>query len=119
VTQEATASTSYTDLATVGPAATLSLVSGQTALVMVQAVHWNTLQDWSYVSFAVSGATTLAASDVNGSLSHAEVNYRGSSNAWTLFVASATGSHTFTAKYKCAATGSAFFFNRRILVRKF
>jgi hypothetical protein len=119
VTQESTTSTSYTDLTTSGPAVTLTLTNGQSCLVCVQALQWNTLQNWSYMSFAVSGATTLSAADANGALTHAEVNYRGSSSRWTVFTATAAGSHTFTAKYKCDSAGSAVFSNRRLIVKKF
>jgi hypothetical protein len=119
-TQEATTSTSYTDLATSGPAvASLTLTNGQVCLVILSARMWNTLQDWSFVSFAVSGATALAASDANAVQSHKEVNYRDTQTRATVFTATAAGAHTFTMKYKCGASGSAVFSDRRIIVKKF
>lgn len=125
VTLQTTATTSYTDLATTGPAVTLTLGSGQGCLVFIAARGSNSLGGTSgqaCFSFAVSGATTLAANDSNGVESHA-ITTPGSQQQMSLratwFAATATGSHTFTMKYKAQTGGTAGFTERRIIVKKF
>jgi hypothetical protein len=107
---QTTTSTTYTDLSTVGPAVTLNTLT--TALVSVGAYFSNnTSTDGALMSFAVSGATTLAAND----------NYRagwdvvaGAANIGVFsqmsFVTGLTaGSNTFTAKYRANGGGTATF----------
>ena len=125
VALQTTTSGSYTDLSTVGPAVTLSLVNGQGCLVLIAARGSNSLGGTSgqaCFSFAVTGATSLAANDSNGVESHAILT-PGSQQQMSLratwFVASATGSHTFTMKYKAQTGGTASFTERRIIVKKF
>jgi hypothetical protein len=118
-TNQSTTSGTFTDLTTVGPAVTLTLVSGQGALVIVSARANNSLGGTSgqaIFSFAVSGASTLAATDANGVESHA-ITTPGSQQVATTrvtwFVASATGSHTFTMKYRAGTAGTSNFIDRR------
>lgn len=86
-----------------GPAVTIT--TGTSALVLMSGWLWNnTANEAAYMTFDVSGATTLAGGDkmvfdgiaggVNGSRS------------WAGVVALTAGSNTFTAKYKSAATGA-------------
>jgi hypothetical protein len=64
-TSETTTSTSYTDLATVGP--TVTVTTGQLALVIWGAQLTNNTNNTSArVSVDVSGASTIAADDVRG-----------------------------------------------------
>jgi hypothetical protein len=119
-TTASTTSTSYTALAgSAGPAVTLTLVAGQGCLVWVSARASNTLGGASgqaRFSFAVTGATPLAASDANGNQSDDTQGVGTTRVTW--FVATATGSHTFTMQYKAVVGGTAGFSDRRIIVMK-
>jgi hypothetical protein len=73
----------------------------------------------TYMGFAVSGATTVAASDAQA------LSFTNQSNASGMtFQASATyrvtgltaGSNTFTAKYKVSAASTGTYVNRNIIV---
>lgn len=99
-TSQTTTSTSYTDLATSGPAVTVN--TNTLALVIISANQDNnTAGQWVYMSFAVSGATTIAASDTNGmknANSVTAVNVMHASRG--VLVTLTPGSNTFTAKYR-------------------
>lgn len=115
LTNEATSSTSYTDLATVGPSVTVT--TGGNAIVMVTALGGsNTTSDVVFMSYTVSGATTISASDAIGV---AYSSALGNSYIQASFVAARgglnAGSNTFTAKYRANA-GTATFANRNITV---
>ncbi len=119
-TNQFTGSTSYTDLTTSGPAVTLT--TGTKALVIVSArLYSQTSSSHAYMSFAVSGATTTAASDdfaLRAQQSSAAANqaFRMSAAAAVTLTA---GSNTFTAKYKWDGTGEtqqAHFEQREIFV---
>ena len=113
-TGQSTTSGSYTDLTTAGPACTVT--TGTKALVIICAdFRTNVVNSRVYMSYAVSGATTIAASD----------SYCISCLPWktgedmtqtTFHVVTLTaGSNTFTAKYRVGSnTGS--YGNRRIFV---
>lgn len=113
-TNQTTTSTSYTDLATAGPAVTLT--TGTKALVVVSCGLYNSAANSTYMGFAVSGATTIAAADASA----IEI---GGSNG-TVFVAASralmlttltAGSNVFTAKYRVSG-GTGNFYNRAIVV---
>lgn len=119
LTSQSTTSTSYTDLATAGPSATVT--TGTTATVLWFVKMDNTTNgSVSKCSVAVSGATTTAASD-----NYAAWCEHDSSNLDSLtfmgmnrFTALTAGSNTFTMKYAVGAnTGN--FSNRQILVFPF
>jgi hypothetical protein len=116
-TQQSTTSTSYTDLATAGPAVTVT--TGTRALVIVTAqITSSTANSANIMSFAVSGATTIAAADavgvaqLYGPASTVDTYPRMSAASYVTLTA---GSNTFTAKY-ATSTGTAFFRNRQIFV---
>lgn len=116
-TSETTASASYTDLATVGPTATVTIGPSGNALVFIGAnMANNTGNDLSYISFAVSGASTVAASD-----QYAIIYQAYTANALNVDVAPflvtglAAGTNEFTAKYKTSA-GTGTYGNRIINV---
>ena len=114
-TQEATTSTSYTDLTTSGPAVTVT--TGTKALVIVTANILASAGERSLMSFAVSGATTISASDTtaasrNQTSAGNGTDRRSAANYVTL----TAGSNTFTAKYKTASGGNGEFGNREIFV---
>lgn len=111
---QGTASTTYTDLATVGPAVTVT--TGASALVVLTASAANSGIQQNFMSFAVSGATTVAAADANGycpSSSTATAAYQAS--AVIPITGLTPGSNTFTAKYRAGAN-TATFVNRSIIV---
>ena len=115
-TSQTTSSATYTDLATVGPSVTL--ITGTKALVVVSAnVSNSSLNTNNFVSFAVSSATTLAASDTRGMqipiTVSASLNPRLS--IVTLLTGLTAGSNVFTAKYRCSG-GTATFLDRDISV---
>lgn len=118
-TNESTTSTTYTDLATSGPAVTLT--TGTKALVIITA----TLDPISSVrglcaSFAVSGATTITASDTRAVAMYvgtatAENKAQRMSAASRLSTLTA-GSNTFTMKYRATVGATVQFSDREILV---
>jgi len=109
LTLENTTSTTYTDLATSGPAVTLN--TGITALVTVSCACDNdtgTLgSELTYMSAAVSGATTLAASD-NYATEHRLGPNLVSVSSTFLLTGLTAGSNTFTAKYRASASRGRF-----------
>jgi hypothetical protein len=117
-TSQTTTSTSYTDLATAGPAVTVT--TGTKALVIVtgRMVGGSTSVE-TYMSYAVSGATTIAASDTVALLLRQGQGPDGTDigiRASGVSVATLTaGSNTFTAKYK-VTSGTQTFANREIFV---
>jgi hypothetical protein len=120
VTQETTTSTTYAALATAGPAVTLSMVTGQAALVIVQArIHNSVAGNATYANYQITGASgTIVPNDENGAETTHDVNSRGRITRISVFAATATGSHTFTMLYKVFA-GTGTFSSRRIIVKKF
>lgn len=111
-TQEDTGSTTYADLTTPGPSVAVTLLEPRTVIVLVRAqVLQTATTDDVYVSFAASGATTVAASDATA-VRH---NGSGTSEAYASFgvVACNVGTTTFTAKYRVDA-GNGRFVNRSI-----
>lgn len=113
-TSQTTTSTSYTDLATVGPAVTLA--TGNVAIVVLTAeVDTTGAGVTPRMGFAVSGATTLVASDIWG----LKVDAGAAALLQMSFVVLATGltagTNTFTAKYR-VGSGTGTFLNRGITV---
>jgi hypothetical protein len=101
-TTQSTSSTSYTDLTTVGPSVTLT--TGTSAIVMFGARvnDDGNLGNNGYISYAVSGATTIAASDsfsaYGSGASGGEINI--SANYQHKVTTLNAGSNTFTLKYR-------------------
>jgi len=114
-TSQTTTSTTYTDLATSGPAVTLT--TGTSALVILTGrLSIASVNQAALMSFAVSGATTTAAADT----SCIYVDSRGAADqtvqCTAIYQVTLTaGSNTFTAKYR-TTTGTGTFVNRGILV---
>lgn len=112
-TGQTTTSATYTDLVTAGPAVTVTVGVNGIALVTIGCAQANTAGNYNNMSFAVSGASTVAAADGNAM----------SNNGTTFLSASKTvmltgltaGSNTFTAKYDTTG-GTATFQNRQISV---
>ena len=115
-TSQTTTSGSYTDLATAGPAVTLT--TGTKVLVIISAFKYNSVSDGRvYMDFAISGATTRSATDATA-LAHWSTIANGPRIRSTSasFVTVTAGSNTFTAKYKRDYDGTATFENRQITV---
>jgi len=111
-TQQDTTSTSYVDLGTVGPSVSVTLTEPRTVIVLVKAEMLQTsTTDDVFMSFAASGATTLAADD-SRSVRH---NGSGTAEAYSSFavVACSAGTTTFTSKYRVQG-GNGRFVNRSI-----
>lgn len=115
---ETTASTSYTNLATSGPA--LTLATSTAALVAIGAhVTNDTVGANAFASYAVSGATSVSAVD-NWAVGHATSGGgRVVSASRVQFQSSLTaGNNTFTMQYRVAG-GTGTFSNRHIAVIPF
>lgn len=110
-TEQTTTSASFTDLATVGPEVTVT--TGTKALVTISCYSRNSGASAQNASFAVSGATTVAASDTVGTFG------TGTTNIWQsrtyLITGLTAGSNTFTMKYNTGG-GTATFGRRHINV---
>jgi len=111
-TQETTTSTSYTDLTTSGPAVTVT--TGTKVLVIISSKQGNEPNETMHTSYAVSGATTIAASDAVGYLAR-QPNYSFASASRASVVTVTAGSNTFTAKYRVTG-GTGYFSDREIFV---
>ena len=116
-TEQTTTSTSYTDLATAGPAVTLT--TGTKALVIVTAYFYNAnANQEAAISYAVSGATTLAASD-SFKLYHYSNQYPNLVSQMsyaTIRTGLTAGSNTFTLKYRISGVSTGYFRFRNISV---
>jgi len=115
---QSTTSTSYTDLSTSGPAVTVT--TGTKALVIVSASLFNNQnqnQLTSFMSYAVSGATTVSASD-DWALAVSGINaigYQFRVSFASMQTSLTAGSNTFTAKYR-TGSGTSEFKARSIIV---
>lgn len=118
---ETTTSTSYTNLATIGPRITVN--TGTRALVFLSALTYHSVANGdSLMGVVVSGATTIAASD---EYSLAVTQSSGFANqAFQLstgFVVTGLnpGNNTFTAQYKIVVAGTGTWGRRKISVIPF
>lgn len=116
LTNQSTTSTSYTDLSTVGPSVTLT--TGTKVIVAVTCYTDPSGAGASgAMSFAVSGATTTAASDdfAAGLVGLSASGWAGVIS-WVGTVTVTAGSNTFTAKYKRGSAATHNFQDRYISV---
>ena len=113
-TSEATTATTYTDLTTTGPAATVTISAGGTAIVTVTATSSSDNNSNScFMSFAVTG---ISANDVRALQKNGRNSNEPETFSATFYVTGLTaGSNTFTAKYKAEAD-TCTFLNRNIVV---
>lgn len=109
ITTENTGSTSFTDLATVGPS--LTITSGGTKALLIWSIVQSTTSGSAVSSIAVSGATTIAASDT-GALIVSDGNR--SSIGWQLLTIN-PGSNTYKLQYRVTG-GTGTFHTRRLMV---
>jgi len=108
-TSQTTTSTSYTDLATVGPTATVTSI-GTKALV-IWACTQSTTSGSCASSPAVSGSTTTAAADSHGTVGSDSGR---TAIGWAFFTIT-PGSNTYTLKYRVTG-GTGTFLDRRMMV---
>lgn len=111
LTSETTTSTTYTDLATVGPAVTVT--TGVSALALFSAEMGNSTANATLLSVAVSGATTLAASENYRAVDNTTSGVTGFNHKF--FTGLTAGSNTFTLKYRVGG-GTGTFLIRRVTV---
>ena len=115
LTLQSTTSTSYTDLATVGPSITAT--TGTTALVTftVTADATTIGGDQGYASVAVSGASTVAANDDWSTVTRLGGNFVTMSRTYG-FTGLTAGSNVFTMKYRNGSGSTVRFTNRGLVV---
>ena len=112
-TSQSTSSTSYTDLATAGPAVTLT--TGTKVLVFTNTEVSTAAGRYVFADFAISGATTRAASDDTCIKMGTDADSMQSRNGVANLMTVTAGSNTFTMKYRVNA-GTNSFINRTIVV---
>lgn len=113
-TSETTTSTSYTDLATVTDTVTVTIGANGAALIVVSCEFSNSGANTTWMSWAASGANTIAASDAVAFTQGASAaRFGGSRVAYRTGLT--PGSTTFKAKYRVSG-GTGTFLNRNILV---
>jgi len=118
-TNQTTSSTSYTDLATAGPAVTVTIGSTGKALVTLHSAIANATSNLaSFYGFAISGATTVPASDTTAIGFTSAFASNGIRTGTIILVTGLNaGSSTFTAKYRMdPGPGPATFVDRRVSV---
>jgi hypothetical protein len=112
---QSTSSSTYTGLAT---AQSVTVTTGTKALVILTTTLAGSADNFIYFSFAVSGATTRAASDTEAILwrsSNASNPWLGASRVIYLTGLTA-GSNTFTVQVRRAGANSADYQDRQIIV---
>lgn len=109
-TSQTTASTAFTNLATVGP--TVTVTTRTLALVIISATLSNSAANDTRMGFTVSGATTAAASTANA------IRWVGTNTnrcSFVKLIVLTAGSNTFQAKYAVSA-GTGTFLDRELSV---
>ena len=116
---QTTTSTSYANLATAGPSVgpTVSNIAWVSVSCRMES---DTAGKNAFMSFAISGATTLAASDTFSLSYESGAADDGMQAAFSMVVTGITvGGNTFTAKYRTESSNTATFSRRRIAVIPF
>jgi hypothetical protein len=114
-TNQTTSSLTYTDLSTVGPSVTLTTGTSVFVLIGMFGNDTGNSGNNAWMSVAISGATTTAASDDWAARAPEGLNGVNGTMGYTHTVTA--GSNTFTAKYKkVGGTQTAEFNNRFIMV---
>jgi len=114
-TQESTTSTSYTALTT---ALATTVTTGTRALVIITAeIELALNAARGYMSYAVSGATTIASSDAFSINIKTNADQTIDAHSYAYIVTGLTaGSNTFTTQYRSGQGATVYFTNRRISV---
>lgn len=118
-TSQDTTSTTYTDLATLGPSVTVTTGTKALVLFVCSWHNGNTGAVQPKIDFAVSGATTRSASTttqvIAPNIAIGAGGPLGRIVGWAVVTLTA-GSNTFTVKYASSSGGTASFSNRQIFV---
>jgi hypothetical protein len=117
-TDETTSSTSYVDLATVGPV--VSLITGTEVLVTMGALTFRAGGAGfnGYIAVAVSGASSIAANDAGAALmSSPGAGVAGLLSRTLKMTGLTPGLNTFTLKYRANGGGAWNFINRDLTVQ--
>lgn len=114
-TNQSTTSTTYADLATVGPSVTIDVpASGQVYLLISAGIESGVAGGACYMGVALSGANVAAAADTSIIHQAAAAGYIAAAAAAVVLTGLTAGSTTFTAKYRVgSSTGN--FRNRKLV----
>lgn len=112
-TSETTGSTSFTDLATSGPAVTVT--TGPLALVIFGAEQSNSGSGSTRSSVDVTGASTIAAADVRSLTLSGTAGAEFQASHSVFYDDLTPGVNTFTMKYR-VSSGTGTFARRRLIV---
>jgi hypothetical protein len=111
---ESTTSTSFTALATAGPAVTLT-TGTKAFLILSSRMEGTSTATRGYMSYAVSGATTIAANEGRAQELKVVADQFIDQKSFGILITGLTaGSNTFTAQYK-SQTGSIVYYTERRL----
>lgn len=119
-TSQTTTTTTYTDLATVGPAVTVT--TGVKALVMLGCMISNTnVGQGGRMSVDLTGSSAIPAADGNSVLAESGNANDAFQGSWTTIYSGGmvAGSNTWTAKYRLVGLGTASFSNRLVAIVPF
>lgn len=114
-TSQTTSSSSYGNLSTTGPAVTVNISSSGQAMVTLTSQSSEANIMGCFMAFAVSGNTTVSASDTQSLLTETYQSNPTQGSATYLVTGLTAGSNTFTAKYR-ANGETCTFANRSIIV---
>jgi hypothetical protein len=113
LTTQTTVSTTYVDLATVGPAVTLTVPPSGRVLVSVSAGTFNSTGGGSdFMGFAITGGDARAAADTNALILGGNT-LQAATASFIVTGLTANASDTFTAKYRVSG-GTGTWANRSI-----
>ena len=119
-TTESTTSSSYGDLATLGPIVTMT-TSTKVLVTIGGHINSNTAQSGGKIGVDVSGATSLAASDANCFFATAPLSLAPYKGTWTTLFDEhmVAGDNIFTLKYRAVDGGTCYFSNRLLVIMSF
>jgi hypothetical protein len=113
-TSETTTSATYTALTT---AQSVTLTTGTKVMVIVGAgLHVSTAEERGFMSYAISGATTSAASDDYAAVVCSTTAFDNDQSSYVSYRTVTAGSNTFTAQFKQSASSTLTARNRSIIV---
>lgn len=113
---ESTTSTSFTALTTAGPAVTLT-TGTKAFLILSSRMEGTSTSTRGYMSYAVSGATTIAANEGRAQELKVQADQFIDQHSFGILITGLTaGSNTFTAQYKSQTGAIVYFTERRLAV---
>ncbi len=114
-TQQTTTSLTYTAL---GTAQSVTLTTGTKVMVIVSSGNTSgTVGFGAYASYAVSGATTIAVSDVWATgMDEIARSTATDQQSYVSYQTVTAGSNTFTLQFRAVGGGTAYFKNRQLTV---